>query len=491
MNRSLIVVWCFTLLAAVPGQAADPQRPHVLFIAIDDLNDWIGKLAGHPQSRTPHIDRLADRGVLFTHAYCAAPACNPSRAALMTGIAPHRSGVYVNPQPWKPVLRDKVTLTQHFMQHGYRAIGSGKIYHGSYPDPESWHEYWPSQTRNRPNDPRPEVASVSGLNKQHFDWGPVDVDDAEMGDTQVVDWVMGQLKATHDEPFFLACGIYRPHLPWYVPRKYFDRFPLEDIQLPAHREDDLQDVPEAGVKMAGPAGDHAAVLKHNQWHAAVRGYLASISYADEQVGRLLDALDASPYANNTVIVLWTDHGWHLGEKQHWRKFALWEEATRTPLIFVAPPGTPGLPQGTRAGTRVDRPVSLLDIYPTLVDLCALPARDGLSGTSLVPLITDPDTDWKRPALITHGRLNHAVRDQRWRYICYEDGTEELYDHQVDPMEYDNLEERAEHQSVKQELAKWLPQENAPNAPLENAAAGGAAKEKAGAKSKSKAKAKKR
>ena len=339
----------------------------MLFIAIDDLNDWIGKLGGHPQTLTPNIDRLADRGVLFANAHCAAPACNPSRAALMTGIAPYRSGVYVNPQPWKPVLKDKVTLPQHFMQHGYRAIGSGKIYHGGYPDPESWHEYWPSQTRNRPGDPTPKVKSVSGLNMAHFDWGPVDVDDSEMGDTQVVDWVIGQLQAKHDKPLFLACGIFRPHLPWYAPRKYFDRFPVDEIQLPEHRDDDLDDIPAAGVKMANPSRDHAAVLKHNQWHAAVQGYLASISYTDGQVGRLLDALDASAYANNTVVVLWTDHGWHLGEKKHWRKFALWEEATRTPLIFVAPRGTPGLPQGTPAGTRIDKPVSLLDIYPTLVD----------------------------------------------------------------------------------------------------------------------------
>jgi arylsulfatase A-like enzyme len=438
----------------------------VLFIAIDDLNDWIGKLEGHPQSRTPNIDRLAERGVLFANAHCAAPACNPSRAALMTSIAPYRSGVYVNPQPWKPVLRDKVTLSQHFMLHGYRAVGSGKIYHGRYPDPESWDEYWPSQTQNRPGDPSPKVRSVSGLNAAHFDWGPVDVDDSEMGDTQVVDWVIGQLQQQHDQPLFLACGIFRPHLPWYAPRKYFDRFPVDGIQLPEHRDDDLDDIPPAGRKMANPSRDHASVLKHNQWHAAVQGYLASISYTDGQVGRLLDALDSSPRADNTVVVLWTDHGWHLGEKQHWRKFALWNEATRTPLIFVAPQGTPGLPKGTPAGTRVDKPVSLLDIYPTLAELCGLPARDGLSGQSLLPLLADPDGQWDRPAITTHGRLNHAIRTDRWRYIRYADGSEELYDHQSDPMEYTNLAARQEHQVVKRALAEWLPKENVPDAPYD-------------------------
>ncbi len=456
----LLGSWLLTTVA----QGAEWERPNVLFIAVDDLNDWIGALGGHPQARTPYIDRLVDRGVLFANAHCAAPACNPSRAALMTGIAPHRSGVYLNAQPWKPVLHDKVTLSQHFMQNGYYAIGSGKIFHGSFPDPESWHAYWPSQTQNRPSDPKPKVKSVSGLNRAHFDWGPLDVDDAEMGDTKVVDWVIEQLQKHHDQPLFLACGIFRPHLPWYVPRSYFDRFPVGQIQLPEHREDDLQDIPAAGVRMAKPTGDHAAVREHGQWHAAVQGYLASIHYADKQIGRLLDALDASPNANNTIVVLWTDHGWHLGEKQHWRKFALWEEATRTPLVFVAPPGTPGLTQGTTAGTRIDKPVSLLDVYPTLVDLCGLPERGGLSGQSLVPLMADPQRKWERPAITTHGRLNHAVRSDRWRYVQYADGSEELYDHQADPMEYTNLADQSEFDSVKASLSAWLPKENAPNAP---------------------------
>jgi arylsulfatase A-like enzyme len=285
-----------------------------------------------------------------------------------------------------------------------------------------------------------------------------------MGDTQVVDWVIGQLQAQHDGPLFLACGIFRPHLPWYAPQKYFDRFPVDDIQLPEHRDDDLDDIPSAGKKMANPSRDHAAVVKHNQWHAAVQGYLASISYTDGLVGKLIDALDASSFAKNTVVVLWTDHGWHLGEKQHWRKFALWEEATRTPLIFVAPKGTPGLTQGTPAGTRVEKPVSLLDIYPTLVDLCGLPAREGLSGQSLVPLLADVNADWERPAITTHGRLNHAIRTDRWRYIRYADGSEELYDHSADPMEYTNLAGVAEYDSAKQQLSKWLPEENVPNAP---------------------------
>ena len=451
----IILSACLGLFWATPSRAQ--EKPNVLFIAVDDLNDWIGDLAGHPQSVKPNIDRLAQRGMLFTHAYCAAPACNPSRAALMTGIRPSTSGVYQNPDPWRQAMPDAVTLPQHFMAHGYTALGSGKIYHGGFPDPPSWNEYWPSQTKNRPRDPMPANRPVNGIPKTaHFDWGPVDAGDDEMGDTLVVDWVIEQLDRQYEKPFFLACGIFRPHLPWYVPKKYFDRFPLEDIQLPKVLENDLDDVPEAGIRMAKPDGDHAKVLKHNQWHAAVQGYLASIAYADAQIGRLLDALDHSSYAENTIIVFWTDHGWHLGEKKHWRKFALWEEATRTPLIFVAPDVQPG--------TRSDQPVGLIDIYPTLTELCSLPSRDTLEGVSLKPLLVNPEAEWERPALTTHGRNNHALRTRQFRYIRYANGDEELYDHRRDPHEFHNLAGKPEYADVIKRLSAWLPTDDVPYAP---------------------------
>jgi arylsulfatase A-like enzyme len=309
------------------------------------LNDWIGCLGGHPQARTPNLDRLAKRGVLFTRAYCAAPSCNPSRASLMTGILPSTSGVYHNSQPWRPAMPKAVTLPQHFTQHGYWSAGSGKIYHGRYPDPASWQTYFPDQKKNKPVDPLPAKRPVNGFAKKaHFDWGPVAKSPKAMGDYQVADWIIGQLNREHDKPFFLACGIYRPHLPWYVPQKYFDLFNESKIQLPPTIKDDLKDVPAAGVKMAKPQGDHAKVSKHNQWQKAVHGYLASIAFADEQVGRVLSALEKSPHAANTIIVLWTDHGWHLGEKQHWRKFTLWERAGRTPVMFVVPKGISKAPK---------------------------------------------------------------------------------------------------------------------------------------------------
>ncbi len=445
--------------AAGVGSAAESKQ-NVLFIAIDDLNDWIGCLGGHPDAKTPHLDRLAARGVLFTNAHCAAPLCNPSRTALLTGVRPSTSGVYDNAQPFRrsPVLQSAVTLPQHFMAHGYRVVGGGKIYHGSFPDPASWHEYFPSQQQNKPRDPVPPVLPANGIpDTAQFDWSPLRVPEGAMGDTQVVEWASRELRKEHDRPFFLACGIFRPHLPWYVPEKYFDLYPLDKITLPRVKDDDLDDVPPIGRAFAKPEGDHKKVLEHHQWRKAVQAYLASITFADARVGQVLDALDASPYAKNTHIVLWSDHGWHLGEKLHWRKFALWEEATHNVLMI----SSPGL---TKAGGRCARTVSLLDLYPTLIDLCGLSRRPGLEGASLLPLLKNPAAAWDRPAITTYGRANHAVRTERWRYIRYRDSTEELYDRQNDEMEWTNLAGQTEHQQTKTMLARWLPKQNAPDSP---------------------------
>lgn len=449
-------------LAAAGARLSAAEKQNVLFIAVDDLNDWIGCLGGHPDVKTPNFDRLASRGVLFTNAHCAAPLCNPSRAALMTGIRPSTSGVYDNRQPFRksPAATDAVTLSQHFMAHGYWAAGAGKIYHGLFPDPQSWHDYFPSQTRNKPPDPTPPNRPLNGIpDTAHFDWGPVDVPDSRMGDWQVADWVVRQLEKKHAKPFFLACGIFRPHLPWYVPPKYFDLYPLNAIALPNVKDDDLDDVPPIGREFARPEGDHKKVIDHNQWRHAVQAYLASISFADACLGRVLDAFDASSHAKNTTIVLWSDHGWHLGEKLHWRKFALWEEATRNVLMIVSP----GL---TKPGGRCSRPVSLMDVYPTLIDICGLSARKELEGVSLMPLLKDPSAVWSRPALTTYLRNNHSVRSERWRYIRYSDGKEELYDHQNDEMEWNNLAGKPEFRDVKTGLARWLPDFNAPDSPHE-------------------------
>ena len=446
------------LVKADLANAATKQPPNVLFIPVDDLNDWTGFQGGHPQSKTPNLDRLAARGTVFDLAYCAAPACNPSRVALLTGLRPPTTGVYVNPQPWRPVLPDVVTLPQHFMAHGYHVIGGGKVFHGGYPDDASWHDYF---RKSGDPKPAPEVLEDPRSRSGGIVWGVLDVDDSQMDDHKVTSWAVDYLQQKHDKPFFLACGIFRPHMPWQVPRKYYDMYPPETVVLPEVPEDDLEDVPPPGVKMAKPEGDHATMLKTGNWRHAVQAYLASIAFVDVQIGRLLDALDHSPHADNTIIVLWGDHGWHLGEKQHWRKFALWEEATRAPLIFVAP----GV---TSPGSVCRRPVDFVNVYPTLADLCGLPVGDHLDGVTMRPLLENPQAKWERPALTTHGRLNHAIRSEQFRYIRYADGSEELYDHQADPMEWKNLADDPKFAKIKADLKVWLPKTNAKEAPYDPA-----------------------
>ena len=473
--RWLLVTLVLTLASFGHPQivsAAAEQSPNVLFIAVDDLNNWISALEGHPQAKTPNIDRLVKRGMLFTNCYCAAPACNPSRVALMTGLRPSTTGVYINPQPFRSAHPDLVTLPQYFRQHGYYALGSGKIYHSSgvYTDPKSWDEYAPGLTKQTFPARFKVKANKNGLEKGHFDWGSISQQSEEMPDYKSVDYVCRQLEKDWEQPFFLACGIFRPHLPWYVPEQYFEQYPLSDIELPLVKEDDLADIPQPGLKMAKPQGDHAAVVKNKQWERAVQGYLASIAFTDAMIGKLLKTFDNSPHRDNTIIVFWTDHGWHLGEKEHWRKFALWEDATQVPLAIIAP----GV---TEKNQRCNVPVNLVDLYPTLNDLCGLPARDDLDGLSLRPLLENPRTTWERPSLTTHGRNNHALRAQRWRYIHYADGSEELYDHENDPHEWTNLAGDPQYRSVIDGLKQWLPKKNAPDIPTNKKKTGGKKKNK--------------
>jgi arylsulfatase A-like enzyme len=432
------------------GQEAKP-RPNVM-IAVDDLNDWIGVLGRRQDVKTPNIDRLAKRGVVFTRAYCAAPSCNPSRTALLTGVRPSTSGIYENDNPWRPVLPNAVTLPQYFLKHGYDVLGGGKIFHNSYNDKASWQQWF-----NPPKFPEPAKVPANGLNAAHFDWSPVDVPDEEMGDFKVVSWAIERWKEKREKPLFLAVGLIRPHLPWFAPKKYFDMYPLESIKRPEVKEDDLADIPAEGRRLATRSGDHRKVVAAGQWEKAIQGYLASITFADAQIGRLLDALDADPRGKETIIILWSDHGWNLGEKEHWRKFALWEETTRVTLIAVAPGVTP-------EGATCERTVGLMDIYPTLTELCGLPKKDGIEADSLVPLLKNPGAAWDRPALTTYLRGNHAVRSERWRYIRYHDGGEELYDHNADPREWTNLASDPKYAVIKKDLARWLPKTDAPTAP---------------------------
>ena len=440
MTRVLfLALACFTPLL----NAA--QKPDVLFIAVDDLNDWTGYLGGHPQAKTPNIDRLVARGTAFTNTQCAAPACNPSRAALMSGLRPWTTGIYTNNHHAGKVLADTLTINRHFLANGYHTLGGGKIYHGY--SSEGREDTWTKWMGLFPNPKMPH--NLNGLNQSHFDWGAWDVKTEEMGDALATDWAIEQLHhAPADKPLFLALGYVKPHLPWYVPQKYFDRFPLESIQLPVVKEDDLADIPPAGLKMAKPDGDHAAVVKAGQWKHAVQAYLATVSFLDDQVGRLLDGLDASPRKDKTIIVWWTDHGWHLGEKEHWRKFALWEDAARTSFAIAAP----GV---TQPGSVCDAPVDYTNLYSTLTELTGLPTPAHVKAASLMPLLKDPKAPWDHVSICTHGRGNHAVKDARYRYIRYADGGEELYDNATDPREWTNLAGSADHAAIKARLAAHL------------------------------------
>ena len=436
----LLCAWSLAVSAA--------EKPNVLFIAVDDLNDWVSHLGGHPQCKTPNIDALAARGVTFANAHCVAPACNPSRAGLMSGLRPYSNGVYVNAADWKKALENVSTINEHFMASGYEVLGGGKIYHGSKGVEGEWSEYW-----KRPGDTKTK-GNKSGLNKSHFDWGPIDCDDDGMGDHHLVSWAIEEMKKEREKPLFLAVGFVKPHLPWYAPKKYFDELPLEEIQLPLVKKDDLADLPPMGLKMARPEGDHASVVKGDQWKKAVQGYLATIHFVDHEVGRLMKGLDESPMAKNTIIVFWGDHGWHLGEKEHWRKFALWNDTTRVPFAMTAP----GV---TKAGTVCQAPVDLLGIYPTLCDLCGIERPNHLEGENLRPLLANVEAEWETPAISTHGRGNHMVQTRHQRYIRYSNGEEEFYDHREDPHEWKNLAPQEETAAIRKKLAGYLPKNEVP------------------------------
>ena len=473
MRRKLAAT-ALLLAATLPAYAQDEDRPDILFISIDDLNDWVGVLGGHPQAITPNIDALAARGLTFTNAHTVAAICNPSRTALMLGLLPSTTGIYENDPSWldHEHLANLPTIPRHFREAGYRTLGAGKVFHShtyfpgafaGYNDPRAWDNFYPSFERQLPDEVTPPMRLLP-VNENpftsSFDWSVVVADDQAMGDGQVARWSAEQVLAPGDDPRFVAVGIYRPHPPWYVPQRYFDLYRLEEIVLPTAPPSDLDDVSDVSYDFAQtgfmpPMEIHQWAVEENKWAEGVQAYLASVSFADAMVGQVIDALDRSGRADNTIVVLWSDHGWHLGEKLRWRKHTLWEESTRVPLIVVAP----GV---TTAGSRSSRAVSLLDLFPTLAELAGIEAPENLEGTSLVPLLMNPDAEWNRPAISTHHFGNHAARSERYRYIRYHDGSEELYDHDTDPNEWHNLADDPDYADVKSELAAWLPTDNAPD-----------------------------
>jgi arylsulfatase A-like enzyme len=453
------------VLAAVAGglffgwtamAAAPENKPNILLIISDDLNNWIGPMGGNPQTQTPNLDKLAARGVTFRNAQCAAPLCNPSRTAFMSGMRPSTTGIYHNQQVWMPHIGRGLCINDYIRKFGYTSLGAGKIYHYRNYRAEDWDQVVFPADDTLPN--HPATRSPGPFGYRMFTEGepqkPFEEKRAEsqLVDAQSVSWCVERLGEAK-QPFFMTCGLHRPHTPWDVPKKYFDRFPLESIQLPEVLTNDLADVPPRGIEFANPGGVHANILRLGLWKDRVRAYLAAICYADAQIGRLLDALDKSPYRDNTIIVFVGDNGWHLGQKEHWGKVTLWNEATRVTMIWVAP-------KVAKAGARCEQAVDLMSIYPTLCELASVPVPKYVEGVSIKPLLANPAAEWTLPALSTMYKENHTLVSAEWRYIHYADGTEELYNERTDPREWTNVAAKPEYVDVKKKLAKYLPATNA-------------------------------
>lgn len=431
---------------------------NVLFIAIDDLNSYPSLMRNYPGIKTPHFDSFAKGALQFTRAYCPGTMCNPSRSAIFSGVAPYRSGIYQNGQKWQDssLLSSIKTLPQTFRDSGYHTMGCGKLYH-TRPTPEQWAAQWDDDEggrgkfapRAKPN-PIPASIKKPGL----FSYGTTN--QANISDFKLLKYARKRLAASYDKPFFMAHGIRYPHNPWVIPQRFLDLYPDQDLAFPppGYKAGDLDDLPEIAKMYARKPVDLHALHQAGHWRPVLRHYLASISAADEIFGEIIAALDAGPHAENTIVVVWADHGFHMGEKDHFAKYALWEQTTNV-LFMVRVPGM------TPAGAKCRRSVSLQDIYPTLVELCGL-ADPGhrLDGRSIVPLLRDPQKPWPYPATTTHLRGDHALRTESHRYIRYHDDSEELYDESTDPNEWVNLAESSSSASVIKALRKHLPKENA-------------------------------
>lgn len=445
--RRLLVLFALGVPTLAPA-AASP--PNVLMIAVDDLNDFSGFMQSYPDARTPNMDRLAERGMVLSRAHSQYPLCGPSRASLMAGLLPPTLNFPTHMRDEALAARagdlDTELLHGYFARHGYRTLAVGKICHTHVPkgsvDESGGRGGFTEGTGKLKRNWHQEGTST--------DWAMAPGRDELLPDHQAAAWAVRQLEVDHDQPFLLMVGFLRPHVPWYVPAPWFEPYDKENLTLPPFHPEDLTDVParakEISILPQMPRTEWA--IEHRQWRNILQAYLACISFADHQVGKVLDALDQSPYRDNTLVVLWSDHGYHLGEKNTFQKQSLWERSSHVPLVFAGP--------GIVGGGRCDRIVSLLDIYPTLLDLCGLPANPRNEGRSLVPLLRDPSRDWPFPAITYWQGNNVAIQDERYRYIRYDDGSEELYDHQRDPHEWTNLAGAPASAPVKERLAGLIP-----------------------------------
>ena len=444
--------YLFALLIFSCVTAHGTEPPNVLFIAIDDMNDWTGFLGGHPQAQTPNMDRLARKGVNFSNAHCPAPGCSPSRNALLYGVEPFHSGLYAfydQEEFSRTVLEGYVSLPELFKTNGYNTFGAGKIHHRRLPTDTEWTEF---ATDNKMS--KLQFASNEGYGSGKMSFRPTRNRLEDHLDYQNASFGIDVLSRKHDRPFFLAVGIIKPHLPFDAPQQFFDLYPQE-VEPPRINPDDHHDIPAVGRAFA-KIRDDKKFKKDKAWTKVRRAYLACISWADYNVGRVLDALEASPYADNTIVVLWSDHGYGQGEKRHFRKFALWEETTRVPFIIWDTRETTAA-----SGREVHDAVSLINIYRTLAEVSGVKVPRNVDGFSLVPQLKDPRSPLLQPSICTWGRGNYTIRDRNWRYTRYYDGGEELYSHVDDPDEWTNLANDPNYSAVKQKLASYVPVKEAP------------------------------
>jgi len=447
--------------------AAEPERLNVLLIAIDDLGADLG-CYGDPAARTPNLDALAQRGTAFARAYCQFPLCNPSRASLLTGLRPDRAGVHDLPTHFREAQPSAVTLPQYFRQHGYRTARVGKIFHAGVPvhigldgldDPASWDERHNPSGRDKD-----EEALCKNLTPGRGPGVAIRILAAEGGDEEQTDGMVAtetirllEKAGAGAQPFFIAAGFYRPHVPYVAPKRYFDLHPLAHVPVPPDPTQALASVPSAALRMSPLFWG----LSTEQQRETIQAYYACVSFVDAQVGRLVSALGRLKLDRNTVIVLWSDHGYLLGEHGQWHKESLFEPALRSPLMVISPRSAPTPPSV--------RLVEFVDIYPTTVELAGLPVPAGLDGRSLVPLMKEPDAPWPHPALsqVWNGKAyGRSIRDERYRYTEWGPvGAEgvQLYDLEVDPGEQRNLAGWSQYRAVEHglaaklhELLPWVP-----------------------------------
>jgi arylsulfatase A-like enzyme len=464
IGKSAMLIMSILCMIAFPALAnkydeksfsKDKPRKNVILIAVDDLSDWIGCLGGHPQVKTPNMDKLASRGVLFNNAHCQAPVCNPSRASMMTSLYPSTSGIYfLNPGLGQSkVAKEIPLLPKRYEKDNYIVSGAGKLFHG----PGENKQYMPNWAGSFGGfGPHPSKKICSFPGHKLWDWGVFPKNDELMSDYKIAAWGSQQLSKHHEHPFFLGLGFYTPHVPQFAPQKWFDLYPLETLQMPEVLSDDLKDISEYAInitrlKHVAPTMDW--VVAHEQWKPLVQSYLACISFVDHQIGKVMHALEESPHKDQTYIILYSDHGFHQGEKDRFAKRSLWADGTRVPMIITGP--------GIFQGGICNKPVQLLDIYPTLLELTELKADSRLEGHSLAPLLKNPKLPWPYYARCSFGPGNDAIISENYRYIKYHDGSEEFYSIKKDIHEWNNLIQKIEYQGPIKNHRDQLPRKYHP------------------------------